>query len=249
MLTPVLDKIRTSLGPTARRQLRRFADPLLSPLGSINGTRSLSHEVALTFDDGPDPAVTPRLLDLLRERAIRATFFLLTDKAADQVPLVTRMVGEGHEVALHFDRHDRLPSLPLPEARQRIIAARKQLEELAGAPVRYFRPPFGSQNLATYFLARSIGLEVVAWRAYAEDWLEQEPAFAAARGLRDLNGGDVLLLHDGLETPEGEPLPVFDRVRMVELLLDGMADRGLTATTVGALLSTGKPRLVTWFRL
>ena len=249
MLTPLLDKIRMSLGPTARRRLRRFADPLLSPVGSINGTRKVSHEVALTFDDGPDPAVTPRLLDLLRDRGVRTTFFLLTDKAADHPSLVKRMAVEGHEIALHFDRHDRLPSLPLPVARQRLIAARKQLEDMAGVPVRYFRPPFGAQNLATYFLARSIGLEVVAWSAYAEDWLEQEPAFAAARGLRDLSGGDILLLHDGLETPVGEPRPQFDRVRMVELLLDGMEERGLTATTVGALLSAGKPRLVAWFRL
>ena len=249
MLTTVLDRVRTSLGPAARRRLRRFADPLLSPVGSINGTRSPSHEVALTFDDGPDPAVTPRLLDLLRDRGVRATFFLLTDKAAGQAALVKRMASEGHEVALHFDRHDRLPGLPLPVARQRIIAARQELEDMAGAPVRYFRPPFGAQNLATYVLARSIGLEVVAWSAYAEDWNEQEPGTAAARGLRDLNGGDILLLHDGVEVPDGDPVPLFDRVRMVELLLDGMADRGLTATTVGAMLSAGKPRLVAWFRL
>lgn len=248
MLTSLLDTIRKRLGPSAKRRLRRFADPLLRSIGSINGTRDASREIAMTFDDGPDPVVTPRLLDLLAARNVRATFFVLTDKAARQPALMKRMVQEGHEIALHFDRHDRLPSLGLAEARRRLIGARRCLEDIAG-PIRYFRPPFGAQSLSTYFLARSLSLDVVSWGPYAEDWVEQEPEQAAARGLRDLNGGDILLLHDGLEIPEGDVAPTFDRVRMVELLLEGLTERGLGATTVGGLLASGRPRLSAWFRL
>jgi peptidoglycan/xylan/chitin deacetylase (PgdA/CDA1 family) len=220
---------------------------MLSSVGSINGAQHSIHSVAMTFDDGPDASVTPRLLDLLARRGARATFFVLTDKATAQPGLTRRIIDEGHEVALHFDRHDRLTCLPLSVARQRLIAARQSLEQLAGK-VTYFRPPFGSQTLATYVLARSLGLQVVAWGPYAEDWVEQEPAAAAERALHDLKGGDILLMHDGLETPVGDPLPTFDRVKMVELVLDGMQARGLAAMTVGGLLTTGKARRTAWFR-
>jgi peptidoglycan/xylan/chitin deacetylase (PgdA/CDA1 family) len=241
------DRIRKSLPPSARRRLRRLADQLFPWIGSINGSRAASNEVGITFDDGPDLAVTPGLLTLLRQRGVRATFFVLTDKATAHPDLVQRMVSEGHEVALHFDRHDRLTDMPLAAARERLIAARAQLEKLAG-PVRFFRPPFGGQSLATYRLARSLGLEVVTWGPIAEDWVEQPPAAAAARALSNMEAGDILLLHDGLEVPEGDPVPRFDRVRMVELILDGMEKMRLAPTTVGALVASGKPRLSPWFR-
>src|SRR6185312_6249963 len=241
------DRIRAGLSPGARRQLRRFADRFFSSLGSVNGAILPTKSVALTIDDGPDPAVTPRLLDVLARRGVRATFFVLTDKAGLAPGLVRRAVAEGHESALHFDRHDRLTSLPVKGARDGLVAARARLEDLAG-PVEFFRPPFGGQSLATFFLARSLGLQVVSWGPHAEDWVEQPPALAASRALEGLGGGEILLLHDGLEMAEGEQAPTFDRVRMVELILDGMAQRGLAPTTVGGLIRDAKPRLSPWFR-
>jgi len=83
---------------------------------------------------------------------------------------------------------------------------------------------------------------------YAEDWVESPPEVVAARGLKNLKSGDVLLLHDGLETPLGQPTPTFDRVRTVELILDGMAARGLSPVTVGELVAGGKVNRTAWFR-
>jgi peptidoglycan/xylan/chitin deacetylase (PgdA/CDA1 family) len=247
MTRSALDKVRTALSPAARKRVRRFADRFLTSIGSINGARDPTRLVGITFDDGPDPIVTPRLLDLLAKRKCKATFFVLTEKAMAQADIVQRMVSDGHEVALHFDRHDRLTEMPVQVARSRLIAARKSLEELVG-PIRFFRPPFGGQSLATYFMARSLGLEIVSWGPYAEDWVEQSPAEAAARALSNMQGGDILLLHDGLEMPPGDVPPTFDRVRMVELILEGMAKAGHVATSVGALVDDGRPRLSPWFR-
>lgn len=247
MLTRFSDHVRRALDPSLRQRLKRYLGPALAGIGTIQGARRPGHQVALTFDDGPDVVVTPRLLDLLRKRKARATFFVLTEKATAHPDLVRRIVDEGHEIGLHFDRHDRLTQLPLKLARARLRAARAQLEGLAG-PIRYFRPPFGAQSFATYFLARSEGLQVVSWGPIAEDWLEQEPASAAERALGQLAAGDVLLLHDGMEKPPGEPLPTFDRVKMVDLILDGLLERSLEPVTVGALVSTGQPRLSPWFR-
>ncbi|TAJ70623.1 MAG: polysaccharide deacetylase family protein [Phenylobacterium sp.] len=247
MLTLMSDVARKSLGPASRRRLKGMIDPILAPVGSIHGAKGPSNKVALTFDDGPDPVVTPRLLDLLRTRGVRATFFVLTDKAADRPELLRRIAEEGHEIGLHFDRHDRLTRMRLGEARRRVRAARAWLESLTG-PVRFFRPPFGSQSLSTYMMARFEGLEVVSWGPYAEDWAEQAPETAAGKVLGPVKGGDIVLMHDGLEKPEGEALPTFDRVRMVELILDGLAARNLAPGAVGDLLADGGPRLSAWFR-
>lgn len=247
MLTLMSDLLRKSLGPDARRRLKGLIDPILAPVGSIHGAQQPCDEVALTFDDGPDPDVTPRLLDLLRRRGVRATFFVLTEKAAARPDLLRRISAEGHEVGLHFDRHDRLTEMTVAEARRRVRAARAWLEEVAG-PVRFFRPPFGSQSLQTYMMARREGLDVVSWGPYAEDWAEQAPESAASKVLGPVKGGDIVLLHDGLEKPDGEELPTFDRVKMVEMILDGLAQRSLAATTVGGLVASHGPRLSAWFR-
>jgi peptidoglycan/xylan/chitin deacetylase (PgdA/CDA1 family) len=247
MTRSLTDRIRTSLPPAARQNIRRFADRFLTSIGSINGARDPTKLVAVTFDDGPDPVVTPRLLDLLAKRGCKATFFVLTERAHAQPELLRRLIDEGHEVALHFDRHDRLTEMPVDVARRRLIAARSSLEALAG-PIRFFRPPYGGQSFSTYFMARSLGLEIVTWGPYAEDWVEQPPAEAAARALSNMRSGDILLLHDGMEMPPGEAAPTFDRVRMVELILDGMEKAGFVPSTVGALVDSGRPRLSPWFR-
>jgi peptidoglycan/xylan/chitin deacetylase (PgdA/CDA1 family) len=241
-------KIRSMLPVSGRKFVRRIGDRILTPLGSINGAVGTSRAVALTFDDGPDPTVTPCLLDLLRERGVHATFFVLTDKVALHTELVRRMAAEGHEIALHADRHERLTLVSVREARRRIIGARDLLQSVVGRPVRFFRPPFGAQSVATYLVARACGLDVVVWGPYAEDWVESAPEEVATRGLKELKAGDVLLLHDGLEMPAAQPIPSFDRIRAFELILDGIIARGLSPVTVGELISAGNPTRTAWFR-
>ena len=110
------------------------------------------------------------------------------------------------------------------------------------------RPPFGGQSFGTYFLSRRLGLEVVTWGPIAEDWVEQPPATAASHALSMMRGGDILLLHDGMEMEPGVAPPNIDRVRVAELILEGMSQRGLIPTTVGGLLEVGGARLSPWFR-
>jgi peptidoglycan/xylan/chitin deacetylase (PgdA/CDA1 family) len=248
LLTSLAWRLSSRLTANGRARVRWVVDPVLSSVGSINGTAGASRLVALTFDDGPDPAVTPKLLDLLHERGARATFFVLTDRAQRHPELVRRIVDEGHELALHADRHERLTQASFLELRRRLVAARKRLQDVSHAPVRYFRPPFGAQSLASYLAARASGLDVVVWGPHAEDWVQAEPEAVAARGLERVHSGAVLLLHDGVVTPRGEPIPTFDRVRAFDLILEGLAVRGLTPTTVGELLANAPTRRTAWFR-
>jgi peptidoglycan/xylan/chitin deacetylase (PgdA/CDA1 family) len=244
----LIDRIRTGLSEKNRKRARRLADGLLSTVGSISGAMTPSNRIALTFDDGPDPDVTPRLLDLLAARDAKATFFVLTCLAERHPGIVRRIVNEGHEIALHADRHERLTDLPIADVLRRLKAARATLEDMAGQPIRLFRPPFGSQSLSTYLATRFCGLDVVVWGPYAEDWVERAPEAVAERGLSDLRPGQILLLHDGLEMPDGETRPTFDRVRAFELILDGLSARGISGITVSDLIAEGGPRRTAWFR-
>jgi peptidoglycan/xylan/chitin deacetylase (PgdA/CDA1 family) len=248
VLAWISSKLRPYLNGPARRVFRRAADAVLFPIGSINGAIRPTNAVAITFDDGPDAKVTPPLLDLLRARGVKATFFVLTSKVEAHPEIIRQLVADGHELALHFDNHDRLTGLPMPAVRERMTAALRSLQAF-GAPIRFFRPPFGAQNLAIYRLARSKGMQVVTWGPIAEDWVEQPPARAADRALSEMKGGEILLLHDGVEMPEGEAPPTFDRVKMVELMLDGMAARKLVPTSVGGMVDASGARLSPWFRL
>ncbi|WP_296605592.1 polysaccharide deacetylase family protein [Nocardioides sp.] len=152
------DVLVSGLGPLRRR---------LSPeLAGIGPTRHL----ALTYDDGPDPVSTPHFLRLLERTGLRATFFVLGEHAAPQRRLLREMVAAGHELGVHgWDhrcvlrtRRDRL----VDEVRRTAVV----VEDLTGAPVRWYRPPYGVLSPAALVAARAAGLRPVLWSAWGRDW-------------------------------------------------------------------------------
>ncbi len=226
---------------------QRLKSTILIPNGTAIGVFDAPGVIGLTFDDGPDRENTPRILDILRRHGARATFFILTDHGLTHRDLLKRMLDEGHQVGLHFDRHDRITELPPLTAWTRMMKARRLLAELVG-PVSLVRPPYGSQNYVTYVFARLLGLKVIGWNRLANDWLEQSPQSAAKQAYENLSGGDIILMHDGLEVEAGLPTPTFDRCVMVDLFLSEATARGLRSVTIGSLLAQGHPRRSHWFR-
>ena len=196
-----------------------------------------TREVALTYDDGPDPAATPALLDLLRERGVRATFFLVGARARAHPDLVRRIVAEGHLVGNHSDRHSPATNLWFSARLRRDLAACQQtLTELTGAAPVYFRPPVGLANHATHPVAAALGLQVVGWRVRGLDTPRRPPGAVIRAILARVGGGDVVLLHDGGRAP--------DSVRAITVgVLDGLAERGLTPVRLDRLLGrdAGEP--------
>ncbi len=231
-----------------RSLARRLKSVILTPVGTATSVFGEHEAVALTFDDGPDPEMTPRILSVLGKRNARATFFVLTDEAAQRPELLKRIADEGHEIGLHFDRHDRITSLPPKEAFRRMKAARDSLAALAGRPVALFRPPYGSQNYRTYAFARLLGLRVVGWSQCANDWLDQSVENSVHAACDSLAGGDIILLHDGLALTPEEIRPNLDRAKVADGVLAEAQARGLRSVTAGALLRGRPNRLSHWFR-
>jgi peptidoglycan/xylan/chitin deacetylase (PgdA/CDA1 family) len=233
--------------PASQAMLVQKAKAFVLPLvGTVVGA-DVPGAIALTFDDGPDREVTPAVLDVLRRRGAQATFFVLTDQALAHRELLQRILDDGHELGLHFDRHDRITELPRLEALRRLGGARRRLAKLAARRVSLFRPPYGSQTPVTYLCARSLGLQVIGWSQAADDWIEQSAESAAARASDELRGGDIVLLHDGLALGPEAPRPALDRAHVADLVLGEAAKRGLRSVSVGALLAGGEPRFRRWF--
>jgi peptidoglycan/xylan/chitin deacetylase (PgdA/CDA1 family) len=153
--------------------------------------------VALTFDDGPDPASTPRFLDALDELAVQATFFVLGQSVVRYPALARETVRRGHELAVHGWTHDR-PWLPTPvrDARELSRAARS-VHDVTGRWPRWYRPPYGILTSGRWAAARRTGLRPVLWTAWGRDWTaDASPASVRATVAADLGGGGTLVLHD-----------------------------------------------------
>jgi peptidoglycan-N-acetylglucosamine deacetylase len=129
-------------------------------------------ELALTFDDGPSLAWTPRLLDTLAEHKVRATFFLLGERAQAAPELVRRIVNSGHLTGNHSWSHPDLSRSSLSRIRDELARTQDTLAQIAGEPVRFFRPPFGARRPAVFRIARELGLRPVLWNAMTSDWSE-----------------------------------------------------------------------------
>lgn len=153
--------------------------------------------ISLTYDDGPDPVWTPRVLDALAAHGATATFFVLAPEAERHPEPVQRARAEGHEVALHADRHVRHTEMTRTELAADTETALRRLRGLGVHP-RHWRAPWGVVTRDTRLVADRMGLELVHWTVDTHDWRgdsadEMQEACAA-----DIEAGSVVLMHDGL---------------------------------------------------
>ena len=160
-------------------------------------------ELALTFDDGPNPAWTPRLLDILAGHDVRATFFLVGSFAQAEPALVRRIAAAGHLIGNHSWSHPNLALTPAAKVQDELTRTQDALQQISGRPIRFFRPPFGARRPVVYRIARLLGLEPVLWNAMTNDWSRPSADAIAERLMRKIDrlgkrGQAVnIVLHDG----------------------------------------------------
>lgn len=128
------------------------------------------NELALTFDDGPNPAWTPRLLDILAEHNVRATFFMIGKYAKAERSLALRVAEAGHLIGNHTWSHPDLSRTHSSNVLNELTRTSDILSDIAGKPIRFFRPPFGARRPSVLKLVRRLGLIPVTWNAMTTDW-------------------------------------------------------------------------------
>jgi peptidoglycan/xylan/chitin deacetylase (PgdA/CDA1 family) len=190
----------------------------LPPSGYARG------EVALTFDDGPDPEVTPIVLDLLDRHAAKASFFCIGHRAAAHPDIVRDIVRRGHSVENHSYQHPFAFACYLPYALQREIETTQAvIHMLTGVQPKFFRAPAGLRSPLLDPLMMQSELRYVSWTRRGFDCVSRNPAAVLRRLIRGLSAGDVL--HDGgcTRTRNGEPIVLA----VLPPLLEHLVQRGL----------------------
>ena len=166
-------------------------------------------QIALTFDDGPDPEVTPRVLELLQRRAVRATFFCIGERARRHPSLVRDCIAAGHAVENHSERHSAAFSLMGPHRlRREVERAQQTLATLTGRLPRFFRAPAGLRSPLLDPLLQRLGLQLASWTRRGFDTVNRDSDRVLQRLTRGLSGGDILLLHDGHAARSATGAPV-----------------------------------------
>ena len=193
-------------------------------------------EVAVTLDDGPDPAVTPQVLDILDAHGARATFFCIAEQAERHPALAREIVRRGHSVQNHSLRHRHDFSLLGPAGLKREIGqAQDRLAEATGQRPSCFRAPAGLRNLFLDPVLHALDLRLVAWTRRGFDTREADPQTVLARLTRNLAAGDIVLLHDRHGAPMADGRPVV--LQALPLLLARLRSAGLHAVTLPEALN------------
>ena len=180
--------------------------------------------MALTFDDGPYLPYTGRLLDVLKEKKIHATFFLVGEQARLHPDLVRRMVDEGHTVGLHAFRHRDFLKLTEEEKEKDLQQGKEILQSITGKKPNYWRPPHGFRDSSVMKIAEEKQLQVVNWSVIPRDWTGIDKQEIYNRVMDKAEDGAIVLLHDG-----DSPLYKASRQATVDAagpLIDSLREKG-----------------------
>ena len=232
-----------ALGVVAGNQLLLTA-AVFSPRGGALGANLIRlpasaaarGEVSITFDDGPDPEVTPRVLDLLDRHQAKASFFCVGEKAAAYPDLAREIVRRGHSIENHSHRHSgAFACYGIFRLKREVESAQTVVSGITGRAPRFFRAPMGLRSpLLDPVLARC-GLRYVSWTRRGLDVMHRDPEKVLRRLTKGLAAGDILLLHDNGSSRTRDGTPVV--LAVLPKLLDRIQAKGLRSVTLAAAAS------------
>lgn len=189
--------------------------------------------VALTIDDGPHFRVTPEILSVLKEKQVRATFFVLGENVEHFPEILAQEVTDGHEIGIHTYSHPALPKLSSHRISEEFDKAENAILPIAPKPT-LFRPPGGLYNSRVLETAHQRGYTVILWSIDPRDWSCPPSEKVIDRVLREVKPGSIVLLHDGQY-----PLPT---PKALIAIIDGLRERGYDFVTVSELLQYNEVR-------
>lgn len=207
--------------------------------GTFSGLKRGSKQIALTYDDGPNDPHTLKLLDVLARHKVQATFFMIGRYVRQRPDIVRAVAQAGHVIGNHTFTHPLLIFKSAAETRSQLVECRQALTDAIGEHSNLFRPPFGGRRPATLRIARELGLETVMWNVTGYDWNAPPASVIEAKVVRQMRGGDVILLHDG-----GHKAMGADRsqtVAVTDNLIKRYKDQGYEFATVTEMMSALAP--------
>lgn len=190
------------------------------------------NQVAITFDDGPHATNTPRLLDILKQKGVRATFFVVGQNAAEYPEILKRIVAEGHELANHSFSHPVLASLSEGALREQLDKTHQAVLKATGVTMKLMRPPYGAlNNPQRAWVHAHFGYRVILWDVDPLDWKVRDAAKVEQAIVSRAHAGSIILAHDIHKTT----------VDAVPETLDQLLQKGLKFVTVSELIALDKP--------
>lgn len=196
--------------------------------------RTFEKVVALTFDDGPDPRYTGRVLDILRQHNVKATFFVCGEMLAKNPALGRRIVAEGHAIGNHTETHAHLERLKNPAAQREVADCGREIEAITGVHPFLFRPPRGLWNAVTFDDARRAGYSVILWSLAFDRQAVRDSSILRNRIVRLAKPGDIILMHDGCIDPRADIRR--PTLRELDAIIVGLKQRGFRFAVVPELL-------------
>lgn len=199
---------------------------------AYNGVNTTQKVVALTFDDGPHPKNTPRLLDMLKQRGAKATFYVVGRLVEAHPEIVRRTVQEGHEVANHSWSHPKLSAMSDAAVYNELKKTHDAIVAACGVAPTNFRPPYGAfTSRQQSWALKEFGYPSILWTVDPLDWRKPGPSVVAQRILAGAKPGAIILVHD-LHAQSVDAMPA---------VLDGLAAQGFRFVTVNELLAMDEP--------
>jgi peptidoglycan-N-acetylglucosamine deacetylase len=189
--------------------------------------------IAMTFDDGPSPETTPRLLDILKQRNIKATFFMIGQNAERNPEIVKRILADGHEIGNHSWTHPQLAKLPDDRVTEEITKTQNAITNASGYTPKLLRPPYGSiTGRQKEWIENQFGLSVILWSVDPFDWKRPGASVIQQRILAGARPGAIILSHD-IHKQTVDAMPAT---------LDALAAKGFKFVTVSQLIAMNRPK-------
>ena len=229
-----------ALGVPAGALVALLTDGIFRPASNTlyptisHGPRN-ARTVALTFDDGPDATITPRVLDILGEHGARATFFMIGRNLERSIGIGERAIREGHQIGNHSWKHGYFQHASSVRAQ---LADMERSEELirgiTGQTMRsVYRCPVGLKSPRFARVAHLLSLKVIAWSVHSRDTIDQNPERIARRVLSRVQSGDIVLMHDGHQSQGSSRTSAL---RALPRVLEGLKERNLQPVTLDEML-------------
>lgn len=188
-------------------------------------------KIALTFDDGPHPRLTPEILSILKKYDVRATFFLVGENVRNYPELVGQILADGHEIGNHTDTHGKVSELSFFEMKKEFEICESSIYEIAEYKTKLLRPPEGYLDSKIKAISKELDYNVILWNVDTRDWAHESPERICQNITDHVSGGSIILMHDYISY--NSPTP-----KALELFLPILLEKGYKPVVVSDLIGS-----------